>query len=260
MAFDPPPTQARPGRAAGPRAPAPARGPRARSPTADRGRARVGVRAGGGADQVVGGLDVGDPVADAPRSSRPSASRAAESTGITSAPSMSHADDVELLAADVLLAHVDVALQAEPGAHRRRGDAVLAGAGLGDDPRLAHPQGEQDLADRVVDLVRARVVRGPRASGRCGRRRLVVDQPLGEVERRRPADVVASEPVELAPERRVGAGRVVTPRPARRARPSRVSGTNRPPNSPKRPRASGTSLGHAALLRGAMNRRSARGP
>jgi hypothetical protein len=38
------------------------------------------------------------------------------------------------------------------------GHAVLAGAGLGDDPRLAHVLGEQRLADGVVHLVRAGVV------------------------------------------------------------------------------------------------------
>ena len=38
------------------------------------------------------------------------------------------------------------------------GDAVLPRAGLGDDARLAHALGEQDLADGVVDLVRAGVV------------------------------------------------------------------------------------------------------
>jgi hypothetical protein len=35
---------------------------------------------------------------------------------------------------------------------------VLAGAGLGDDARLAEPPREQHLADAVVDLVRAGVV------------------------------------------------------------------------------------------------------
>ena len=34
---------------------------------------------------------------------------------------------------------------------------MLARAGLGDDARLAHAPGEQDLADAVVDLVRAGV-------------------------------------------------------------------------------------------------------
>jgi hypothetical protein len=35
---------------------------------------------------------------------------------------------------------------------------MLARAGLRDDPRLAHADREQDLADAVVDLVRAGVV------------------------------------------------------------------------------------------------------
>ena len=74
-----------------------------------------------------------------------------------------------------------------------RRDAVLAGAGLGDDAALAQPPGEQRLADGVVDLVRAGVVQilalqpDPRAatSARIS--------ALGQVERRRPADVVAAE-------------------------------------------------------------------
>jgi hypothetical protein len=31
---------------------------------------------------------------------------------------------------------------------------MLASAGFGDDPRLAHPLGEQDLSERVIDFVR----------------------------------------------------------------------------------------------------------
>ena len=54
-------------------------------------------------------------------------------------------------------AHVDVALEAEQRARRRRGHAVLAGARFGDDAPLAHALGEQRLAERVVDLVRAGV-------------------------------------------------------------------------------------------------------
>ncbi len=62
-------------------------------------------------------------------------------------------------------------------------DAVLAGAGLGDDARLAHALGEQDLAEAIVDLVRAGVVQllaleiDLRAAEMLG-------QPLGEIERR----------------------------------------------------------------------------
>jgi hypothetical protein len=61
------------------------------------------------------------------------------------------------------VAHVHHAFHAEHRRHRRGGDAVLAGAGLGDDALLAHPLGEQHLADGVVDLVRAGVQQDLRA-------------------------------------------------------------------------------------------------
>ena len=74
-----------------------------------------------------------------------------------------HAEHVGLLAANVFFAHVDDALQAEAGTGRGGGHAVLAGAGLGDHALLAHPQREQRLAERVVDLVGAGVIRDLRA-------------------------------------------------------------------------------------------------
>ena len=69
-----------------------------------------------------------------------------------------HAEHVGPLAADVFLAHVDDAFEAEAGAGRGGGHAVLAGAGLGDDALLAHAARQQGLAERVVDLVGAGVV------------------------------------------------------------------------------------------------------
>ena len=59
---------------------------------------------------------------------------------------------------DVFRAHVDVALKPKQRGGGGGGDAVLAGAGLGDDALLAHALGEQRLADGVVDLVRAGVI------------------------------------------------------------------------------------------------------
>ena len=118
---------------------------------------RIGVRAGGRADQVVGVVDVGDPVAQ--RLVHGVLQRAApEVTGAHLGAQQLHAEDVGLLPLDVGRAHVDHAGQAEAGADRGGGDAVLAGAGLGDDPGLAHAPGQQDLAEAVVDLVRAGVV------------------------------------------------------------------------------------------------------
>ena len=64
---------------------------------------------------------------------------------------------IQSLALHVHGAHVHDALEAEQGAGRGGGDAVLPGAGLRDDALLAEVLGEQRLAERVVDLVRAGV-------------------------------------------------------------------------------------------------------
>ena len=73
-------------------------------------------------------------------------------------PEQPHPEDVERLAFDVDVAHVDVALQAEQCRGGGGGDAVLTGTGLGDEPVLAHPLGQQGLPEHVVDLVRSGVV------------------------------------------------------------------------------------------------------
>jgi hypothetical protein len=69
-----------------------------------------------------------------------------------------HPEDVRPLAGDILLAHVDRAREPEPRRHRRRGHAVLPGAGLGDHPPLPHAPDEQALAHDVVGLVGAGVI------------------------------------------------------------------------------------------------------
>ena len=97
---------------------------------------RVGVGADGAADEVVGVADVGDPVAHGLVDGVLEGAAAA-GHGAHFGAEEPHAEDVGRLALHVRLAHVDDALQAELGADRRRGDAVLAGAGLGDDALLA---------------------------------------------------------------------------------------------------------------------------
>ena len=116
-----------------------------------------------------------------------------------------HVADVRRLAADVLGSHVDDAVEAEPGTGGGGGHAVLAGAGFGDDPPLAHPDREQALAERVVDLVGAGVAEvlaleadlAPPASSR---------EPLGEEQRGGAADEGGEQAVEFGRERRVGHG------------------------------------------------------
>ena len=117
---------------------------------------RVRVRAHRRAEDVVGVCDVRDPVAhrlvdrvlERRRARRDRADLGAQ---------RAHPEDVRALALDVLGAHVHDARQVEQRARGRGRDAVLAGAGLGDDPRLAEPAGQQRLAERVVDLVGAGV-------------------------------------------------------------------------------------------------------
>ena len=161
---------------------------------------RIRGRADARADEVVRRLDVRDPVADRlargllqrPRAELDRAHLRAEKP---------HPLDVRMLPAHVLGAHVDDALEPEARADGRSGNAMLPGPRLGDDPALTEPRCEQDLPDRVVDLVRARVaevlaLEHDLPALRC--------EALGLVQRRRTADVVLAQAVELSAERRVG--------------------------------------------------------
>src|SRR5919107_48872 len=107
-----------------------------------------------------------------------------------------HPHDVQPLAAGVLLAHVDDALLPVERRHGGGRDAVLAGAGLGDDAGFAHPVGEQDLPQGVVYLVRPRVREvlplEPHVSTAPPLR-----EPLGEHEGRRATYEVPREGVQL---------------------------------------------------------------
>src|SRR5205085_922964 len=73
------------------------------------------------------------------------------------------------------------------------GDAMLPGAGLRDDARLAHARGEQRLAEDVVDLVGAGVAE-VLALEEDARASAVPGQALGPVERRGPARVALEQP------------------------------------------------------------------
>ena len=108
-----------------------------------------GVGAEGGAEDVVGVIDGGDPVAH--RFVDGFFKRGlARSDGDNFCAHESHAGDVEGLAFHIDCAHVDGAVHAEAGANGGGGDAVLAGSGFGDDAFFAKAFGEEDLADGVV--------------------------------------------------------------------------------------------------------------
>ena len=110
-----------------------------------------------------------------------------------------HPRHVQRLPAGVLLAHVDGAVQAEQRAGGRGGHAVLAGPGLRDHPRLAHPPGQQHLAEHVIDLVRpgvGEVLALEQHRAAAG----LLAEPFRAVQQRRPARVAAQQPVEFGPE------------------------------------------------------------
>ena len=167
---------------------------------------RERVRAADRADAVVGVLHGGDPVPER-LVHRVLERAAARGDRDDLRAEHAHPGDVQRLPPGVFLAHVDHAVQAEQGARGRGGHAVLAGAGLGDDAGLAHPPGQQGLAEDVVDLVRAGV-----------RQVLALEQhpaaglgaePGHLGDQRRPARVVVQQPAQLGLELRVGLGRRV---------------------------------------------------
>jgi len=165
---------------------------------------RVRMRAKDAAKAVVRGADVGDPVAHRLVDGVFQRARAGGDAADFGAEE-AHAVNVELLAAHVLFAHINDALEAEESADGGGGDAVLAGSGLRDDAMLAHAHGEQSLAEAVVDFVRAGVeqvfaleIDFCAAEGFAETR--------GEVERRGAAGEVAQERIELQMEVRIGLG------------------------------------------------------
>ena len=83
-------------------------------------------------------------------------------------------------------------------AHRRGRNAVHAGAGFGNHARLAHALGQQDLAEHVVHLVRAGVVELLALEIDLGAAADASRQAFGEIERRRPSDIVREIAVHLA--------------------------------------------------------------
>ncbi len=113
-----------------------------------------------------------------------------------------HAEHVERLPLDVDRPHVDLALHAQQGCRRRTGDAMLPGAGLRDQPLLAHPLGEQGLAEHVVDLVRAGVVEVFSLQRQPNAKLLAEVVALGE-DGRAPG-VGAQHVVELCTKHRIG--------------------------------------------------------
>ena len=118
---------------------------------------RIGMRAGHRADAIERVVHIGDPIAQC-LVHRILQRLGPEFDGANLGAEDLHAQHVRLLPLDIHRSHVDDAGQAELRAQRCGGDAMHAGAGLGDDARLAHAPRQHDLAEHIVHLVRAGVV------------------------------------------------------------------------------------------------------
>jgi len=151
------------------------------------------------AEHVVGGSDVRHPVPHRFIDSVLQCS-ASRRHGYDSGAEQFHAKNVQFLAANIFLAHVNIALETQTRADRCSRYAVLAGAGFGNDAFLAHAARKQPLAEAVVDLVSARVIQilaleiNLRAAP-CFR------QPFGEIQRSRPAGIIVEEILKFRVER-----------------------------------------------------------
>ncbi len=113
--------------------------------------------ANGGADDVVGFVEVHDPGAHS-FVDGVAEGAAANFDGDDLSTQEFDAEYVQGLAADVFGAHEDCAGHAEFGADGRRGNAMLACASFGDDFGFAQASGEENLAEGVVDFVGSSVV------------------------------------------------------------------------------------------------------
>ena len=156
------------------------------------------------ADDVVGVGDVRDPVADRGGDGLLQRPRAGLDR-LDGRAEQPHPLDVRLLPAHVLGAHVDDALEIEQRARGRRRDAVLAGAGLGDDPRLPIRLASSAWPSALLILCAPVWLRSSRLSqigwpaASLNRARLV--------QRRGTADVGVQQAVELGAVTRIVTGR-----------------------------------------------------
>ena len=113
-----------------------------------------------------------------------------------------HPEHVQRLPLDIDGTHVHLALEPHQRRRRCRRHPVLAGAGLCHQPGLAHPLGQQCLAEHVVDLVRSGVIEVLALEQHPEPQSLAEPKTFGE--HRRTTCIVAQDRVELGSERRVG--------------------------------------------------------
>jgi hypothetical protein len=100
------------------------------------------------------------------------------------------------LPTNVFGTHVDHARKSKVGTSRRACHTVLSGSGLGDHSGLLHPQSQQGLSKRIVDLVRTGVIEILSLEPNlCSTEQTA--KSLGMVQRRWPSNEPVQEFVEL---------------------------------------------------------------
>ena len=105
----------------------------------------------------MGGLHVGDPVADRLTGGVFEGGRPC-GDGLHSGPQQAHPEHIQGLAAHIFSAHIHHTFQAETGADRGGSHTMLTGTGFSNDPLFTHAQSEESLTQGVVDLVGAGVI------------------------------------------------------------------------------------------------------
>ena len=154
----------------------------------------IGMRAYGGADDVIGVGRVAAPVAYG-LVGGVFQGHVAAGYGDYGCSQHLHFLYVDVLTLHIGLAHIYDALHIHQCADGGGGDAVLSRSCLGDDAVLAHAARQQNLADGVVDFVRAGVVQV--FPFQINPATVLLRQAFGLIQRRRTPYVVAQQLVVL---------------------------------------------------------------
>ena len=119
-----------------------------------------------------------------------------------------HALDIGRLPFDVKCAHEHFAFHPKQRRDGRRGDAVHARTGLGNETTLPHPPGEKRLTDRVIHFVRTRMVQVLSLQNDPGAAQML-REALRIRQRALPSDIMRENVLEFGSESRIPARLVV---------------------------------------------------
>mmetsp|Transcript_14468 Transcript_14468/g.31799 ORF Transcript_14468/g.31799 Transcript_14468/m.31799 type:complete len:665 (+) Transcript_14468:311-2305(+) len=147
-----------------------------------------GVGSDGGADEVVGGADIGDPVAHG-LVDGVFKSPLAGLDGYDLGSQGVHAEDVELLTFAVHRTHVDGAVQSEHGTDGGGGNSMLSRSSFGNDSGFPDALGQEGLSDGIVNFMSTGVCKilTFEPNGSSARQ---FGETLGNVERSGPPDEI----------------------------------------------------------------------